>query len=61
MTGPEMNINTQGGVQVAEHSPIPVAHNWKAEVKTQLDNDCALGVIEPVPAGTPTTYVHHSM
>lgn len=38
----------------AVHKPIPIPHHWKEEVKRQLDSDVALGIIEPVPAGTPT-------
>ena len=41
---------------VAIHKPIPVPHHWKLDVKAQLDQDVALGIIEPVPTGTPTTW-----
>ena len=40
----------------ATHKPIPVPHHWKEEVKRQLDSDVALGIIEPVPQGTPTKW-----
>ena len=33
---------------------VPLA--WRDEVKAQLDQDVALGVIEPVPPGVPTTW-----
>ena len=57
MTGPEMEIRThEGTTPVAVHSPIPVPHHWKRQVKEGLDADCRLGVIEPVPANTPTTW-----
>lgn len=40
----------------AVHTPIPVPHHWKAEVKAGLDRDVRLGIIEPVPQGTPTEW-----
>ena len=40
----------------AHHTPIPVPHHWKTEVKEQLDADVALGTIERVPPGTPTIW-----
>jgi hypothetical protein len=36
----------------AVHTPIAVAHHWKAAVKAALDMDVYLGTIEPVPQGT---------
>ena len=57
MSGPDMHIMIkEGTTPVAIHSPIPVPHHWKAQVKAGLDADCMLGVIEPIPAGTPTTW-----
>ena len=57
ITGPDLIIVTELGAEpVASHSPIPVAHHWKKEVKGLLDSNCSLGVFEPVPAGTPTTW-----
>ncbi len=57
ITGPDMTIVTvEGAEPVAVHSPIPTAHHWKKEVKELLDQNCSLGVIEPVPAGIPTTW-----
>ena len=41
---------------IAIHKPIPVPHHWKLAVKSQLDRDVSLGIIEPVPTGTPTTW-----
>lgn len=38
----------------AVHTLIPVPHHWKKRVKEDLDRDVKLGIIEPVPAGTPT-------
>ena len=40
----------------AVHTPIPVPVLWQKEVKAGLDRDVKLGVIEPVPWGTPTTW-----
>ena len=40
----------------AVHTPIPVAHHWKRQVKADIDQDVRMGVIEPVPQGTPTTW-----
>ena len=57
MTGPDMIIRIDDDVSpVAIHSPLPVPHHWKRQVKEGLGRDCRLGVIEPVPAGTPTTW-----
>ena len=44
---------------VAYHTPIPVPLHWQEEVKAGLDQDVMLGVIEPVPIGTPVTWCHH--
>ena len=41
-------------VPYAAHKPITVPHHWKKKVKKKLDADVALGIIEPVPQGTPT-------
>lgn len=57
MSGEPLNISfLPDSRPVAVHKPIPVPHHWKAEVKTQLDVDVTLGIIEPVPTGTPTTW-----
>lgn len=40
----------------AANTPIPVAHHWKKQVKADLDRDVRMGIIEPVPQGTPTTW-----
>ena len=40
----------------AHHRPIPVPHHWKDQVKADLDRDVCLGIIEPVPPGTPTIW-----
>jgi hypothetical protein len=57
MAGDPLNISfIKDHSPVAVHKPIPVPHHWKDSVKSQLDADVALQIIEPVPAGTPTTW-----
>ena len=59
MHGPPLKIYMQEGVTpVASHSPIPVPIHWQKKVKAGLDRDVAIGVIERVPPGTPTTWCH---
>ena len=59
MHGPPLKIHMQEGVKpVASHSPIPVPLHWHKKVKAGLDRDEAIGVIERVPPGTPTTWCH---
>ena len=43
---------------VAVHKAIPVPIHFQDQVKEGLDRDVRLGVIEKVPAGTPTTWCH---
>ena len=43
---------------VAHHTPVPVPLHWQDQVKAGLDQDVALGVIEPVPVGEPVTWCH---
>ena len=40
----------------AVHTPAPIPHHWKEQVKADLDRDVAMGIIEPVPVGSPTTW-----
>ena len=57
--GPPVKIHLQEGVKpIASHSPIPIPLHWHKEVKAGLDRDEAIGVIEKVPSGTPTTWCH---
>ena len=46
----------EGTTPYAVHTPIPVPHHWKAQVKEDLDRDVRLGIIEQVPQGTTTTW-----
>ncbi|KAK3769772.1 hypothetical protein RRG08_046877 [Elysia crispata] len=43
---------------VAHHTPIPVPIYWQEQVKAGLDQDNQLGVLEPVPIGTPVSWCH---
>ena len=43
---------------IAHHTPVPVPLHWQDQVKAGLDQDVALGVIEPVPVGKPVTWCH---
>ena len=59
MHGPPLKIFMQDGAKpIAAHSPIPIPLHWQKEVKAGLDRDEAIGVIERVPSGTPTTWCH---
>ena len=40
----------------AAHSPIPVPHHWKEEVKIQLEKDVEMGILQKVPVGEPTEW-----
>jgi hypothetical protein len=55
MSGAPLEIHLKSdATPKAFHNPIPIPHHWKAEVKAGLDRDVRLGIIEPVPPGTPT-------
>ena len=57
MTGKPLDITFDRDAKPsAVHTPIPVPHHWKKKVKEDLDRDVRLGIIEPVPAGTPTLW-----
>ena len=59
MHGPPLFIHMKEGVTpIASHSPIPVPLHWQKKVKAGLDRDVAIGVLEKVPPGTPTTWCH---
>ncbi|MEO0563056.1 MAG: hypothetical protein AAF125_13190, partial [Chloroflexota bacterium] len=59
MQGPPLRMMINEGTQpVAYHTPIPVPLHWTEDVKAGLDQDVRLGVIEPVPIGTPVTWCH---
>ena len=57
MTGEPVHARfKEGATPYAVHTPIPVPHHWKETVKHDIDRDVRLGIIEPVPQGTPTTW-----
>ena len=59
MSGPHMKLMVDPeATPVAYNSPIPVPLHFLEPVKADLDRDVRLGVIEPVPTGTPTTWCH---
>ena len=35
----------------AYHTPIPIPKHWEKDVKRQIDEDVAAGILQPVPAG----------
>ena len=48
----------QGVIPTAIHTPIPVPAHWAKKVKADIERDCQLGVLEPVPANDPVTWCH---
>ena len=47
----EVVFKENGGRPKYTYTPTPVAHNWKKQVKADLDRDVRLGIIEKVPQG----------
>lgn len=59
MTGPPLALMINpDATPVAHHKPVPVPIHWQQQVKSDLDRDVNLGVIEPVPIGEPVTWCH---
>ena len=59
MHGPPMKLIVDRNAKpVATHKAIPVPVHFQKPVKEGLDSDVRLEVIEPVPSGTPTTWLH---
>ena len=57
MSGKPLDIHfRKDATPHAFHSPIPVPHHWKKQVKSDIDRDVNLGIIEPVPPGTPAIW-----
>jgi len=57
LSGPVAKIHLKpDAVPYARHTPYPVPHHWKAEVKASLDRDVKRGIITPVPIGMPVTW-----
>ena len=40
----------------AVHTPLPIPHHWEGAVKSDIDRDVRLGIIEKVPEGTPVEW-----
>ena len=49
-------ITDKDAKPVAFHTPVKVQLNWSDQAKKDLDRDVSLGIIEPVPINTPTTW-----
>ena len=59
MSGPPIRLMVDPDARpVAHHTPIPVPVHWQEAVKAGLDQDVRLGILEPVPVGTPVTWCH---
>ena len=59
MTGPPMKLMIHpDATPFACHKPIPIPVHWQEDVYAGLAQDVRLGVIEPVPVGTPVTWCH---
>ena len=59
MLGPPMKLLVSDeATPVAHHTPIPVPIYWQEQVKAGLEQDSQLGVLEPVPIGTPVSWCH---
>ena len=57
LKGPPMHIMINSAAKpVAIQKAIPVPLHYEEQVKLDLQRDVRLGVIEKVPAGTPTTW-----
>ena len=59
MTGPpvEIHVNESAKPRCC-YTPSPVPLHWQEKVKSDLQRDEALGVIEKVPYGEPVTWCH---
>ena len=59
MTGPPLHLDVDPTAKpVAIHVPAAVPLHWQDQVKEALDGDVAMGVLETVPANTPTKWLH---
>ena len=57
MMGKPLQITFKpGATPFATHCFIPGPHHWKKAIKADIDRDIALGIIEPMPQGTPTVW-----
>ena len=59
MTGPPVEIHVDESAEPRVcHKPAPIPLHWQQQVKDDLLRDEALGVIERVPYGVPSTWCH---
>ena len=59
MQGEPLNIVMNKSARpVASHIPTPVPIHWQEEVKSGLERDVEIGVLEKVPVNTPTEWLH---
>ena len=59
MTGPPIEIHVDPHAKsVACHTPAPIPLHWQEKVREDLLRDEALGILEKVPHGDPTTWCH---
>ena len=57
MTGEPVKVQFKEEAKpCAVHTPIPVPFHWKYQVKEEIERDVRLGIIEPVPQGSPTKW-----
>ena len=57
ISSPPAHIHLKpNAIPYARHTPIPVPFHWKSEVKASLDKDVEMGIIKPVPIGTPVEW-----
>ena len=62
MTGPPIKVHVDtDAIPSTVHTPAQVPIHWREQVKKQLDDDVALGVIEKVEPNTPTTWCHRAI
>ena len=59
MIGPPIKLMLDPDAKpVAHHTPVPVLLHWRDAVKSGLDEDVIIWVIEQVPVGDPVTWCH---
>ena len=59
MDGVPMRLMVNSDAEpMPRHKPISVLLHWQEEVKASLNEDVALGVLEPIPVGEPETWSH---
>ena len=59
MNGPPIAIHINpDATPTVVHTAATIPLQWRDDVKAQLDEDVALGVLSKVPPGVPTTWCH---